>query len=84
MFENKENIYYVYIFLDPRKSGKFVYSNIDFSFLFEPFYVGKGQRTRWCSHFSEIKTKKISHKINKIKKIIKETGRPFTIKTFVD
>lgn len=36
--------FYVYIYLDPRKSGNFTYQNMSFSF--KPFYVGKGKNTR--------------------------------------
>jgi len=36
--------YYVYVYLDPRKNGKFIYDNLKFDF--EPFYVGKGKGNR--------------------------------------
>lgn len=32
--------FYVYVYLDPRKEGKYVYG--EFQFDYEPFYVGKG------------------------------------------
>ncbi len=38
------NNFYVYIYLDPRKPGNFVYG--DFLFKFEPFYDGKGKGDR--------------------------------------
>ena len=41
---------YVYVYLDPRKPGKFIYN--DFSFEFEPFYVGKGYGDRAFGHLS--------------------------------
>jgi hypothetical protein len=40
----KMNNFYVYIYLDPRKPGNFVYG--DFLFKFEPFYDGKGKGDR--------------------------------------
>jgi len=57
------NNFYIYIYLDPRKFGKYSYKNL--GFLYEPFYVGKGKNNRWKSncgrnrHFKRI--------INKIK-----------------
>lgn len=38
------NSFYVYIYLDPRKRGKFIYDSV--CFLHEPFYVGKGHGNR--------------------------------------
>jgi len=32
-------MFYVYIYLDPRKPGRYVYG--DYCFLYEPFYVWK-------------------------------------------
>lgn len=46
--------YYVYIYLDPRKKGNFVYKNIDLSFLYEPFYVGKGIANRIETHMKSV------------------------------
>uniref|UniRef100_UPI0037511A01 LEM-3-like GIY-YIG domain-containing protein n=1 Tax=Acinetobacter sp. TaxID=472 RepID=UPI0037511A01 len=43
--------YYVYIFLDPRKSGYFSYG--DLNFVFEPFYVGKGKDNRFKRHLNK-------------------------------
>jgi hypothetical protein len=74
--------FYVYGLLDPRKRGHFCYQDLPLSFLFEPFYIGKGQTKRAYAHFSEkIEKTKNSFKINKINKILKETGKnPFIIK----
>jgi hypothetical protein len=52
-------MYYNYIFLDLRKPGKYQFDNLNFSLLFEPFYVGKGTKERWKHHKYN---KNISHK----------------------
>lgn len=65
------NHYYVYVYLDPRKPGNFRYGDIEFDF--EPFYVGKGIGSRYLSHiYVAKKTEESTHKLNKIRKIIKE------------
>jgi len=45
---NNRNVYYTYIYLDPRKNGHFCYNNI--CFLFEPIYIGKGKNKRYLEH----------------------------------
>lgn len=76
----EENKFYVYVYLDPRKPGKFIYG--EYSFDFEPFYVGKGNRTRMYKHLweSEENTTNIyKHRI--IRKIIEEYSlKPIIIK----
>ncbi len=42
--------FYVYILLDPRKSGSYLYKEIDISLKYEPFYVGKGKGKRMNGH----------------------------------
>ena len=59
---------YVYIYLDPRKPGKFNY--IGYNFEFEPFYVGKGTKSRIIRHLKEVDRNPL--KVNKISKIKKD------------
>lgn len=63
-----KNDFYNYIYLDPRKPGKFTYENVPFSFLYEPFYIGKGTRGRFKAHLkvNERSNKHNPHKQNKI------------------
>jgi len=69
----KNNRFYVYALLDPRKPGKYEYEDI--CFLYEPFYIGKGQYNRCNNHTRDaIKTNKNSHKLNKIRKILKQSS----------
>lgn len=66
---SNEQIFYVYVYLDPRKPGKYVYG--EFEFEYEPFYVGKGHGIRSNHHLYEgaIKNNKNRSFVNKIKKI---------------
>jgi len=72
----KSKIFYVYIYFDPRIKSRFVYKKLKFDY--EPFYVGLGHDNRKFSHFDEAKRKKKknSHKLNKIRKIIREGYKP--------
>lgn len=66
------NKYYVYIYLDPRKPGNYQYG--EYSFDYEPFYVGKGYYKRMLSHLNRAKNKnvrKITPTISKIRKLLK-------------
>ena len=59
--------FYVYAILDPTKPGKYKYEGIPLSFLYEPFYIGKGQTTRIYAHFYEnLNNTANPFKINKI------------------
>ena len=75
--------YYTYIYLDPRKSGNFIYQRgIDevYCFNHEPFYVGKGCDERLFYHLKCKKSDKNLHKKNTIKKIRKVGLEPIIIK----
>ncbi len=74
------NIYYIYIYLDPRKPGNYKYD--DYNLGYEPFYVGKGHGRRMYEHLRLIdKCLFNKHKNNKIKKIQRETKQdPIIIK----
>ena len=70
----ERNIFYVYVYLDTRKPGKYIYG--DYSFDYEPFYVGKGTGDRSKSHLWETAGRNTNqYKFNKIQKIKKETGK---------
>lgn len=73
--------YYVYVYLDTRKPGNYVFGNLNFEF--EPFYVGKGKGKRLIQHLYDFNKKSNIKKINKIKAIINKTGNnPIIIKIF--
>jgi hypothetical protein len=46
---NSDNKYFVYCFFDIRKSGKYTFN--EFSFEFEPIYIGKGKGRRPLQHY---------------------------------
>jgi hypothetical protein len=71
MSKPEENIFYVYVYLDPRKPGDYVYG--DYHFDYEPFYIGKGNGDRAYIHLNENKYNHHFH--NKIKKIQRITGQ---------
>jgi hypothetical protein len=71
-----DNEYYVYVYLDPRKKGFFSYR--DYSFEYEPFYVGKGKKSRLLRHLKI--NEHNSLKNNKISKIISEGLNPIILK----
>ena len=62
-----EDKYYVYVYLDPRKLGEFIYEDLKFDF--EPIYIGKGCNYRYRSHLYIDKTKKNPYLMGKIKNI---------------
>ncbi len=75
--------FYVYVYLDPRKPGSYIYGS--YSFEYEPIYVGKGKDGRIFGHLDEAYNFKDTNKFkcNKIRKIKFETGNdPIVIKYF--
>lgn len=70
IFINMEH--YVYIYLDQRKPGKWVFEELTFDY--EPFYVGVGVNRRINQHLSPKSRSDNSIKSNIINKIISETG----------
>jgi hypothetical protein len=66
--------FYVYMYLDPRKPGKYKYG--DYCFLYEPFYVGKGKDDR----YNICKCGRSKYFINKINKIKKLSLNPIIVK----
>lgn len=83
---SEENRFYVYALLDPRKPGEYRYG--EYSFKYEPFYVGKGHGNRCKIHVYEAsknQSKCNHHKCNKIQKIKRETGKnPIIKKLYVN
>lgn len=87
----KRKDYYVYVYLDPRKPGKFIYreKKIKLEFDYEPFYIGEGRKARCFVHIYRLSDKNPFYskgfKSLKIKKIIRETGqKPIIQKIFKD
>jgi hypothetical protein len=64
-----ENVFYVYVYLDPRK--------LNAEFQFEPFYVGKGKGARLYSHLKQTGR---NGKVDKIKSIRRKGLEPVIIK----
>ena len=73
-------MFYTYIYLDPRKPGNYVYG--DYTFEYEPFYVGKGCGDRYKRHLECLLSEKFdTYFYRKIRKIEKETcGDPIILK----
>ncbi len=83
----KDNVYYVYAYLDPRKPGKYVYGS-DLFFEFEPFYIGKGRDKRYLVHYEVAIGKKKgrtdynNHKFHSIRQIVDCELMPIIIKIY--
>jgi len=84
--KKEENRFYVYVYLDPRKPGNYIYGEHEFNY--EPFYVGKGTKYRYNDHIrlanniikNNILNKKKSHNINKIIQILNNNLKPIILK----
>lgn len=75
-----EQIYYVYVYLDPRKPGDYSYNGI--SFAYEPIYVGKGKNHRCNDHLTR-RLHEDSYFYRKLNKIISEGYEPIIVKQSV-
>lgn len=77
------NRYYVYVYMDPRNPGEYVYGEHKFDY--EPFYIGKGTNRRYNSHLIESRgfsNRKNNNKSNieKIRSILNDGMEPVIIK----
>lgn len=71
--------HYVYVYLDPRKPGRYTYrcpSGKVVRFKFQPFYVGKGKAKRLDAHLNHRHLKERSPKNATFKAILKEGFDP--------
>ncbi len=72
--------FYTYVLCDPRKPETSSYEN--FTFAFEPFYVGKGTKRRAWRHANAIKHGQVSdnpHRDRLIRKILKQGMEPVVV-----
>jgi len=83
MTDIPKNDFYTYIFLDPRKPGLYNYEN--YSFQFEPLYIGKGNGRRISRHFSNLNPKHDHNKLKsrKLKKILKNLSKEDFKKNYI-
>jgi len=77
-----ENKFYVYVYMDPTKRGSFAYDGLDFSFLYEPFYIGKGHAKRDVAHLQNYRLKKKTYLSNKINKLLRNNIEPIIIRLY--
>ena len=77
-----KDIFYIYAYIDPSKKGEYFYECLDFSFLYEPFYIGKGQNERMFIHLKDYRLKRKNHMSNKINKLKKNGIEPIIIKLY--
>jgi len=75
---SKDKKFYVYIYLDPRKLGQYIYQNYEFEAL--PFYVGKGYHNRKLDSLNRsYNLNNNNERFRKIRKIFKENLKPIII-----
>src|SRR3989304_5371964 len=74
-----DNIHYVYCYLDPRNPGSYNYG--EYTFEFEPFYIGHGHNRRMNAHIVEAKRKHYKHskKLHTIQKLLSLQLNPIII-----
>ena len=86
MINENPNRFYVYIYFDPRKPGKYKYGKYEFDY--EPFYVGKGTSYRLNNHIYEaLSNKNIwknERKCKRILEIISNKSYPIIRKIIVN
>lgn len=63
----KRHDFYVYIYLDPRKKGKYIYGSYIFDY--EPFYVGKGKDRRAKTTITSHRKGLCGNKLKKLKSL---------------
>jgi len=73
-----QNNYYVYVYLDPMKKGKYVYNDLNFNY--EPFYIGKGKGKRIVYGLDDINNS--SSKKSRIKHIRRNGFEPIILKIY--
>jgi len=74
--------FYVYVYLDPRKPGKYSYweNGFGIDFDFEPFYIGEGQNDRMYDHLKIDEKDGNKTKVGKIKHILNLGLKPIIYK----
>jgi hypothetical protein len=80
-YENFNNLNFcVYVFLNPSKPGLYKYDN--YTFEYEPIYVGKGKINRPKNHLFRYKNGK-TYFYNKLKSIIGQGYEPIWIRSII-
>lgn len=74
--------YYVYVYMDPRKKSSYFYNKVDFCFLYEPFYVGKGKKGRYLSHLKGRVLSRNSFFHHKLKNMLDLGVKPIVSKVY--
>lgn len=67
------NDYYIYCYLDPRKPGTYIFG--EYTFDFEPIYIGKGRKRRCFCH-KYLYEKYTTRFYSKYKAIVKSNNKP--------